>query len=188
LKNFFDTKEEKITEKAFSQSLLISVFSIFLCIVALCSITFAWFTSVETSNGNIISAGSFDLTISVSKDGNEFPVVADADKVGVWNCDLTEEGTYTVHLKLKEESSVKGHCIVKVGDGEDQHTDAIVNPSTVDFIFSINATANTKVAFEPRWGIVVEPDIQNGGAYPTVEAIAEEGSEQVSAEQTNDLP
>lgn len=181
--NLFDSKNEKLTEKAFSQSLLISVLSILLCIVALCSITYAWFVGESTSTGNTLLAGSFDLTISVTKDGDEFPVIADADRDGVWICNLAEEGTYTVNLKLKEESSVKGHCIVKVGDDDYKHTDAIFDTANADFIFTIKVAENTKVTFEPRWGVVVEPDIENGGIYPVIEGIIEEqDSEQASAE------
>ena len=67
MKNFFDCKDEKITEKAFSQSLIISVVSILLCLVALCSMTYAWFTTETSSSSNTLTSGSFDLDIIVSK-------------------------------------------------------------------------------------------------------------------------
>ena len=178
--NLFDSKNEKLTEKAFSQSLLISVLSILLCIVALCSITYAWIVGESTSTGNTLLAGSFDLTISVTKDGDEFPVIADADRDGVWICNLAEEGTYTVNLKLKEESSVKGHCIVKVGDDDYKHTDAIFDTANADFIFTIKVTESTKVTFEPRWGVVVEPDIQQGEAITVKESLADSENTDVS--------
>lgn len=162
MRKSLDLKEEKLTEKAFSKYLVISVLGILLCIVALCSITYAWFVNETTSASNTLLAGSFDLTVTVSKDGDEFPVVADANKDGVWVCDLTEEGIYTVNLKIKEDSTVKGHCIVKVGDGDAMHTDVIVYPDTTDFTFTVKVSENTKVTFEPRWGMVVEPDIKNG--------------------------
>ncbi len=171
----FDSKEEKLTEKAFSQSLLISLLSILLCIVALCSITYAWFVGESTSTGNTLVSGSFDLIITVTKDDSVYPVVEDANNDDVWLCNLDEEGAYIVNLEIKEGSSVKGHCLVKVGDDAFKHTDAIITTNSADdgdvaddttFTFSITVTEGTIVTFEPRWGMVVEPDIKNGDVYP----------------------
>ena len=178
----FDAKDEKLTEKAFSQSLLVSVLSILLCIVALCSITYAWFVGETRSTDNTLLAGSFDLTISVTKNGNEFPVIADADSDGVWICNLPEGGPYTVHLKLKEESSVKGHCIVKVGGGVAKKTAAIDNTANADFKFTIAVTEPTQVTFEPRWGVVVEPDIDHGDVYQ----MHEENNNEQQADHISD--
>ncbi len=175
MKNFFDCKDEKITEKAFSQSLLISAFSILLCLVALCSMTYAWFTSETTSTGNTLVSGSFDLVITVTKDNTDYHVTADANNDGVWNCNLTDAGTYTVTLKFKEGSSVKGHCVVKVGDGDFKHTAAITNTDPT-MTFFITVTEKTPVVFEPIWGIVVDPDIENGDAYPVPAAANKENN------------
>ena len=183
MKNFFDCKDEKITEKAFSQSVVISVLSILLCLVVLCSTTYAWFVGETTSNSNTLMSGSFDLIITVTKDDNDYPVIEDETKDGAWICNLTEEGTYIVNLELKEGSTVKGHCLVKVGDDEFKHTAAIVEEHTANsedvvvtdtFTFTITVTGQTTVTFEPHWGVVVEPDILNEGEYPIREAITEE--------------
>ena len=92
LKNFFDCKDEKITEKAFSQSLIISVVSILLCIVALSSVTYAWFTGETTSGSNTLMSGSFDVKITVSKleDG-----VASANAI---EAESNNEGKHTYKL------------------------------------------------------------------------------------------
>lgn len=179
LYKFFASKEEKLTDKAFSHSLLVSVLSILFCLVALCSITYAWFVGETTSTGNTLVSGSFDLTITVTKDDTVFPVTDDANHDGVRLCRLNEAGTYTVNLEVKDGSSVQGHCLVKVGNGEFKHTDALSPESPADnggavfdtLSFSITVTEDTEtvVVFEPRWGVVVEPDIKNGGVYPTPE-------------------
>ena len=179
---FFDSKDEKLTEKAFSQSLIISIISILLCVVALCSMTFAWFIGEAKISDNVIVSGSFDLVITVTKDGTELPIEADPDKEGVLICNISEGGTYTVILKLKEGSSVKGHCLVKVGNDEYRHTDAIFkrnsseSDSAQNFTFTVTVSGGTAIVFEPRWGMVVEPDIENGGAYPSVNNAGEENS------------
>ena len=181
MKNFFDCKDEKITEKAFSQSLIISVVSILLCIVALCSVTYAWFTGETTSGSNTLMSGSFDVKITVSavEDGvatasNE-ELTEDPTQAGRYICTLNP-GTYQISLKLTEGSTVKGHCIVTIGDSAPQHTAAIIGNNTANvgenttktdpFTFTLTVTKKTTITLEPRWGVVVEPDIEHGSTYP----------------------
>lgn len=188
MKNFFDSKDEKITEKAFSQSMIISVVSILLCIVMICSMTYAWFTNETSSNSNTLMSGSFGVTISVTKlnDGtataSDVAVTSDPNNIGKYICDL-EVGTYTVTLNLTNESTVKGHCIVTVGNDTAKHTAAIVGEKMANdengeqsdpFTFTITVTQPTTVTFEPRWGVVVDPDIENGGTYPISESNNQE--------------
>lgn len=174
MKNFFDCKDEKITEKAFSQSLIISVVSILLCIVALCSVTYAWFTGETTSGSNTLMSGSFDVDITVSKVEDDVATAStvelteDPTKAGRYICTL-EKGTYEIVLTLTGGSTVKGHCVVTIGNGAEQHTDAIIgnNTANVDesttktdpFTFKITVTEKTTVTLEPRWGVVVNADI-----------------------------
>ena len=172
MKNFFDCKDEKITEKAFSQSLIISVVSILLCIVALCSVTFAWFTGSTSSGNNTLIAGSFDVDISVSQvegdvaSANAIEAISNAE--GKYTYEL-QPGTYEITLKLTDTSTVKGHCVVTIGNGAEQHTDAIIGDNTANvdesttktdpFTFKITVTEVTTVTLEPRWGVVVNADI-----------------------------
>ena len=162
MKNFFDTKDEKITEKAFSQSLLISVLSILLCIVALCSITYAWFTGETSSGSNTLVSGSFDITVSVDKDGSAIEVGTDGKYT------LAEAGRYTIELNPSQEASVKGYCIVTI-NGATYKTGVILNADMVDdtyttatapFTFTIiTEKENTVVTFESHWGVLVDPDV-----------------------------
>ena len=172
MKNFFDCKDEKITEKAFSQSLIISVVSILLCLVALCSMTYAWFTAETTSSSNTLIAGSFDVDISVSQveggvaSANAIEAISNTE--GKYTYEL-QPGTYEITLKLTDTSTVKGHCVVTIGNGAEQHTDAIIGdntanvaentPKTNPFTFKITVTEKTTVTLEPRWGVVVNADI-----------------------------
>ena len=170
MKNFFDCKDEKITEKAFSQSLIISVVSILLCIVALSSVTYAWFTGETTSGSNTLMSGSFDVKITVSKleDGvaSANAIEAESNNEGKYTYKLLP-GTYEISLALTEDSTVKGHCVVTIGI-DTQHTDAIIGANTANvenaamtdpFKFKITVTAETTVFLEPRWGVVVNADI-----------------------------
>ena len=170
MKNFFDCKDEKITDKAFSQSIIISVVSILLCIVMLCSLTYAWFTSETSSSSNTLMSGSFDVKITVSKleDGvaSANAIEAESNNEGKYTYKLLP-GTYEISLALTEDSTVKGHCVVTIGI-DTQHTDAIIGANTANvenaamtdpFKFKITVTAETTVFLEPRWGVVVNADI-----------------------------
>ncbi len=170
LKNFFDYKDEKITEKAFSQSVLISVICIVLCLVALCSMTYAWFANETASNVNTLTSGSFDVKISVvqvfegSAPSADVMVTPDADSKGQYVCTL-EPGKYTVSLELTKDSTVKGHCLVIIGNDAAKHTAAIMHDeaNNADLLeFTLVVSQTVEVVFEPRWGAVVTPDIENG--------------------------
>ena len=171
MKKIFDCKDEKITEKAFSHHLLVSILSILLCIVALCSITYAWFTSETQSGNNTLTAGSFHVTISVqnSVTKEEKTLTKVSGKEGAWQCNLAP-GTYTISLKLTNDATVKGHCKVQFGSGTVYHTDVIIGektknvddstPRTDPFTFTLTLTKASTLTLEPVWGVVVEPDIQ----------------------------
>ena len=184
MKNFFDCKDEKITEKAFSQGLLISVLSILLCIVALCSITYAWFTGGTSSNSNKLTSGSFDVSVSVIKtsgaDGtlieNSVAMIALDD--GSYK--LSMPGTYTVTLTPSDDATVKGYCIVTIDTNKVYRTDVILDSEMVDesyteatapFTFTIVVDKiDTVVKFEPHWGVLVEPDIKEGATIAVKES------------------
>ena len=180
MKKYFEYQDEKTTEKAFSKSLITSVVSVLLCLFALSSVTYAWFTGEISSNSNTLVSGQFDITISVSH-STDGPATADVIAVtkhptnaGVYQCKLPSEGTYTVTLELTKGSTVKGHCVVKVGNDSPKHTDAIIGtqtenrenrPLTDPLVFTVEVTGPTTVTFEPRWGVVVAPDIAYQGTY-----------------------
>ncbi len=163
MKNFFDTKDEKITEKAFSQSLIISVVSILLCLVVLCSMTYAWFTAETTSSSNTLTSGSFDITVSM-KDEDGTLVMPEDGKYK-----LAQGKKYTVTLKPTQTATVKGYCIVNI-NGESKKTGVILDDEMVDDIYTMPTApfeftieterANTTVTFEPHWGVLVNPEIK----------------------------
>ena len=69
MKNIFRIDDEKITDRALTQSLLVSGFSILLCIIALCSMSYAWFSTGFSNGGNVIQSAAFDLDITVTPAG-----------------------------------------------------------------------------------------------------------------------
>lgn len=170
MKKLFDSNDEKISEKAFTQSIAISVVSILICLVALCSATYAWFTDETATNGNTLTSGSFDLHIlSVTQVSGDTTTASSIDitpdTIG-YHCHLPNAGTYTVTLQLTAESTAKGHCMIKLGDTV-QYTDAIIRTQADGaddlFTFTLVVPQATDVYFEPRWGMAAESDIE---VYP----------------------
>jgi hypothetical protein len=172
---FFNSKEEKITEKAFSQTLILSAIAFILCIAVLSSMTYAWFTDEISSGKNMLVSGSFDVSVSVTSEADEEIAVATAPGAGgVYSCTLPEAGRYTVVLKLTEDSTVKGHCIIKLGTDSAKHTYTIIGAQTKNcegreisdpFTFTIEVDEPTTLIIEARWGEVVEPDIFKNQVY-----------------------
>ena len=181
MKRLSDLTHEKISEKAFTQCLAISVLGILLCIVSLCSATYAWFSTSVACSQNTLVAGSFRVaaveveTVSAGASGTvDGPKYAD----GVWTCTLPAGGTYRVIIDLENESTAKGRCVVKIGgiDGPSFNTAPIIGANTADpdykapgkqtdpFTFTIDTTGATndvEVTFTPLWGVAANPDIAN---------------------------
>ena len=173
MKNLFVCKDEKITEKAFSQGLLVSVLSILLCLVALCSMTYAWFTGGTASNSNTLVSGSFDFEVSVNQESDGVASAAlilptaTNEEQGTYSYTLAA-GTYTVVLDLNNDATAKGYCIVKIGSLE-KHTDVIIGENTVNredyepnepFKFTLVVEENdTVVEFKQHWGVSASSSI-----------------------------
>lgn len=170
MKNYFDYTDEKITEKAFLQSVTISVIGILLCIVSLCSATYAWFTSNVSSNSNTLTSGSFDLDVFIKEGENavftESDLAISKKTDGTVSYTFAEIGTYTVKLEMTDSSNVKGYCKISVG-GEEFITLPISKDGSVGadkFTFTIKTAAtDTKIVFTPCWGYPSASTINNGG-------------------------
>ena len=170
LKNYFDYTDEKLTDRAFLQSVTISIIGILLCIVSLCSATYAWFVGNISSNSNTLTSGSFDLDVFIKEGENAAFTESDAAIIkttdGTVSYKFAEIGTYTVKLEMTDYSNVKGYCKISVG-GEEFITSSVskdsalgVNPLT----FTIKITkANTTLVFTPCWGYPSASTINNGG-------------------------
>ena len=181
MKNILNSKDEKITEKAFSRSLLVSILSIFLCLVVLCSMTYAWFTSGISSSSNKIVSGSFDFDVSVTKltDNTSTasiitPIETDENQ-GVFTYKLSA-GTYTVVLDLNNDCTAKGYGIIKIGSVEKQ-TDVLVGENTANregyeqndvFEFTLVVEEDdTIVEFIKHWGVGANFSITKDRTYST---------------------
>ena len=63
---------EKLSDTAFARLAITSILGILVCIICLCSTTYAWFTgSVQVDSNTLKAADACLLSVSVYKDGAE---------------------------------------------------------------------------------------------------------------------
>ena len=140
---------EKLSDKAFARLAITSILGISVCIICLCSTTYAWFTgSVQVDNNTFKAADACLLSVSVYKDGTEVAII-DTDNSATLEC----EGMYTVTLTLPKESA-SGYLVLTV-DGQEYYSDYLQRNDDTDqtLTFTLNVKAAKNVTFTARWGI-----------------------------------
>lgn len=203
MKKLFDTTEN-IADKAFMQSIVVSVLGIVLCIVALCSATYAWFVA-DISSQNTISAAFFDLDVQVVQmpqsssiqtaavdegepAGSEPPATPAPKVMTLNNGEYLLEAGYTYRVTLTIPAAVtasKGYCdIFELAKGGIYRTEYIENSGEKTFCFDIVANEQLRVVFVPKWGTAVSdsalPITSNAsitvGTPPSQSAATEPGA------------
>ena len=152
---------DKLTDKAFTRLMILSVLGILVCLACLCSATWAWFSGGVASDSNKLGAGSFDLTVSVldaTSSGTQ--TVAEAtDKVVT----LASSGEYTVTLTMTDDTTVtKGYCVLSI-NGVKYKTNSIRLDVSNPFVFTLKIDEPVTISFEPCWGLPAHSDVSNGG-------------------------
>lgn len=154
---------EKLSDKAFARLALTSILGVLLCIVCLCSTTYAWFTgSVQGDNNKIQAADACLLSVSVCSKGDAEEVVATVDTQKA--VELECEGAFTVTLTLPKESA-SGYLVLTVG-GQEYYSDYLQRNDETDqtLTFTLNVETAKSVTFTARWGIYSgECHVKNDG-------------------------
>jgi len=155
---------DKLTDKAFSRSVVIAVVSIVMCIVCLCSATWAWFTTTTTSSENTIGSSTFGLVVTVV-DGNGDLVPVTEREDGSFVCSLAGGGAvYSVTLEISEDTTAtKGFCTVKRGDRSYQTSSIKVDDAdSFDFNMTVEGGA-AELIFTPAWGLPANAVVTRDG-------------------------
>ena len=165
--------KHKLSDKAFVRLVVTSVLGILVCIICLCSSTFAWFSASVPSTDNKIKTSDYtELSVSIIKhnkqEGKEdvtFVTVATVNNNNNNNGQtITCEGTYTITLTLRAGSSA-GYLVLSVGDNK-YYTDYLPRSSVNQQLdFTLEVTGSKEVTFTVHWGIYsATPDspIENG--------------------------
>lgn len=143
---FYNTGNEKVTEKIFLRAMISSVLGIILCTVCLAGMTWAWFSDSVTSHSSNITSARFSVKVTVNKGtGNtEIPLTD-----GKYKLEQSSE-KYKVTLKATGSASTV-YC--KVNINEVIYT-VQLNPNSNNdtFIFEIDCSGTSAtVTFTPTW-------------------------------------
>ena len=144
---FFGSKQDKLTDKAFTQSIAVSVISILVCVVALCSVTWAWFSEGVTSSSNTIKTGNCTVTVSVMYDGVE--IAPNSDATGTYTFEAGKSYQIKITFTGSAESS---YCKLVIG-GQDFYTEQVsMSEPNNTITFALTFDAQTEVEIITRWG------------------------------------
>ena len=146
IKMFYNTGNEKVTEKIFLRAMISSVLGIILCTVCLAGMTWAWFSDSVTSHSSNITSASFSVKVTVNKgtDNTEIPLTD-----GKYKLEQSSE-KYKVTLKATGSASTV-YC--KVNINEVIYTVQLnPNSNNDNFIFEIDCSGTSAtVTFTPTW-------------------------------------
>lgn len=134
---------EKITEQKFLTNLIVSVFSIFLSVVMLCSTTYAYFKSTVTSSVETLKSAEYTAKVTV--------VPSESVTVSEGEYTFADAGTYEITLKAAGTASTGYFKITVRNDVNGPYvTGAVANGK--EFKVILNAEAGTIVTIEAFWG------------------------------------
>ncbi len=143
------TKEEKAISGIRIQTVFVSMFAVFLCLIALCSTSWAWFNDSTYSGNNVIESGSLDCYILL----NDLEVKeTEAYTINV--------GEYTVKVSISDNSTAtKGFCKIIINE-KTYITSVIEKDSPVELKIDLKLD-KVSIKFETVWGIPSNPNISN---------------------------
>ena len=160
---------EKLTDKTFTRLILFSFIGMFICLMCLCSVTWAWFVdSTESSSNTITSAGVFSLSVIAEDEGADGSIRVSLDAAEqsfeAENVVL-DAGKYTVTMTLPAESS-SGYLVIS--DGVDEYYSPTLirseNNEEQKISFTLDVKAVTTLSFKAKWGIYSgDPSVEASG-------------------------
>ena len=170
MKNIFSAHDEKMTDKSFSQMMVVSIVGIFLTLVSLCSVTWAWFkTDISLSNNTLRTATS-NLELTVTSGGT--PVTpTDTNPEGRPVYVFEKDTPYTVTLQLGDADTAHAYCAVVVDDFP-YYSKLLYASSNVHVLYFTLQFSSTQSGIEilPCWGIPnAELLFENGHVYLDLE-------------------
>ena len=164
IKMFYNTGNEKVTEKIFLRAMISSVLGIILCTVCLAGMTWAWFSDSVTSHSSNITSASFSVKVTVNK--------------GTYNTEIPLTGymleqsseKYKVTLEATGTASTV-YC--KVNINEVIYTARLnLNSNNAPFIFEFEIDCSAKsatVTFTPTWSN--SGSSENSNTWPSNDTI-----------------
>ncbi len=144
---FFCAEKEKLTDKSFRQSIAISIFGIVLCMIALCSVTWAWFKTDVSSAVNQIQSAHCDVTVSVMSSTAS-------------NGKYTLEGEKDYIVTISASGSAKSAYCILVVDGVRHYTAQIPTSAENELTFTLRFSEAKDIEIITCWGTSSKPETE----------------------------
>ena len=150
--------DDIITDKAFSRSVVASMLGIVVCLIMLCSSTWAWYVDESASRVNVITTGEFTANIGVyslvsqgeSQDGTETGegefVYANSIDDLIYEYSFDGNAPYDVRIAV----SGKAYCRIYIDGVDTIYANLFSDDGSFDFTMMLSDSAT--VRFELRWG------------------------------------
>lgn len=163
-----DSEKKKLTEQAFLQSIAMSAAGILLCIIALCSATWAWFGAGVSSGSNNIQASNCIVSVAVTNNSNPVDLTNE-------NYELAANQAYTFNITA-EGTAKSAYCIFVINELQyytaQISTESNKNTMTFDLMFD----HSTSVKVITRWGTSSVPENErsfaNGKLYQNLQEVS----------------
>ena len=152
---------DKLTDRVFVQSIAISIICIVMCMIAIYSMTYAWFNDGVSGGNNVLTAGRFNLSVTVTDSyGNRINASTDVDGSSYYRLERIDN--YSVPLEMTSDTTVeKGFCSVDA-NGVAYKTASIKKTDT-SFSFIVKTeSSDTILIFDAAWGLPAEVNIKVG--------------------------
>lgn len=144
-------QNEKLNDKAFLRLAITSIAAILVCIVCLCSTTFAWFSDSIPNKGNqITTASKCELSVTVQNSSSEI-IYLDENGSAV-----LPAGEYSVTLSLPKDNASCYVIISAQAPNQSYRTKYIAShtDNTAHTIsFTLIVQSEKSVTFTTKWGI-----------------------------------
>ena len=183
----FVPKDEKVSDKSFSQIIASSILGILICGICLAGLTWAWFTSSVISTSSNITAAEFTVETAFKMDNATLnPPFVDGKYV-------LDSGTYTVTVTAGGTAST-GYCKVEFNGLEYYTVQLFKTPGENkprSITFTLYANQGDRLVITPQWGIFSgstnkplignkSGNINSIGTPPAEPATVEESTEETT--------
>lgn len=179
---FYIPKHGKIREKVMMLRVALTVIFMVACLAAMSFMAYAYFSSDVSTGVNDIKAASFDLSVSVTKEGaSDAETVNSADdKTYTY---VLVKGKYVIELKPADSSTTKnGFCVITVIDSNENsivyHTQqlgadqAAVGGKRESIQFTLELGEAAKVKFQAHWGTSSYYSYKNDSQFYINDAVS----------------
>ncbi len=165
---FYVPKHGRVSDKAMLARVVLTSVIMIVCLVAMSTSAYAFFSCDITSGSNHIEAADFSLNISIIGDSGSDEVVK--TNVQTYTTTLKADVTYTVNIS-RAGTAQTGFCIISAANAVEPlpyHTcqlgvdDSDSNGGSDAFLFHLSVTEDTTVSFSAHWGTSSHyPDFAN---------------------------